>query len=513
MTFRSDGLNFAIPGAPFQAEGTVSSTQILAGGSTIVRELRMTLARDADGRFSYETYAVQPAEDSVGHIILNPVAKCTYSWGTNSKVVMSHVLAETSHVTVSSLPPVQDASSHLPADKKQVKTEDLGKRTIAGIEAVGTRTLTTIPAGAIGNTEPLVLIHEIWISPELQLVLAESDENPFTGSRKSEITSLAQGAPDSHAVFQPPQGMEIKEITPFPSRMPIHLNAQSPGSIPGALGNGTLSASSSTVPAPPSLGIVQDTIRAVFAFSSVVVEKDQIKGLPIEAKGKIALEQTLANGTVIRNSYDYLSFRDEEGRKRGELTMKLPNIGTQIHIVTVWDPVDKTIKTWTTGTTNLQVMVNHLPDVGHLLPEGKQQIPASLLAAGPPSAPIHVVTRDQQPNGVPAAAPIPVPLQQGSNICTETLPKDTMAGLPVEGTRTKRTIAPGVEGNDREIIVTSETWTSADLKVKVRQMSDDPRTGKSTTELTEIKRSNPDPALFTVPEGYKVIDMTRPPAK
>jgi hypothetical protein len=58
--------------------------------------------------------------------------------------------------------------------------------------------------------------------------------------------------------------------------------------------------------------------------------------------------------------------------------------------------------------------------------------------------------------------------------------------------------------------VTSETWTSPDLKITVRQITDDPRSGKVTTELTNITRTDPDPALFQAPEGYTVRDMSLP---
>jgi hypothetical protein len=87
------------------------------------------------------------------------------------------------------------------------------------------------------------------------------------------------------------------------------------------------------------------------------------------------------------------------------------------------------------------------------------------------------------------------------------LPSDTIAGVYVEGTRTTDVIPARAQGNDREITIVSETWTSPDLKITVRQMTDDPRTGKMTIELTTVDRSDPDPELFKVPQGYTVMEM------
>jgi len=54
--------------------------------------------------------------------------------------------------------------------------------------------------------------------------------------------------------------------------------------------------------------------------------------------------------------------------------------------------------------------------------------------------------------------------------------------------------------------VTSETWTSPELRITVRLVKDDPRTGKVTTELTNIDRSDPALSLFKPPVGYTVVD-------
>jgi hypothetical protein len=73
-------------------------------------------------------------------------------------------------------------------------------------------------------------------------------------------------------------------------------------------------------------------------------------------------------------------------------------------------------------------------------------------------------------------------------------------------------VPAGSIDNDRDFTVTSETWVSPELKMTVRQLTSDPRTGTVTTELSNIDRSEPDPALFKPPAGYKMMDLPDPTA-
>ena len=54
--------------------------------------------------------------------------------------------------------------------RPNVTTTSLGTQTINGVQAEGTRTTRTIPAGAIGNANPIVITNERWYSPDLQTV-------------------------------------------------------------------------------------------------------------------------------------------------------------------------------------------------------------------------------------------------------------------------------------------------------------------------------------------------------
>jgi hypothetical protein len=212
LSIRSDGLNYPTAGIPIDARGTAQSTQKLPNGNMTVRELHFFFSRDSPGRFWCRVHYVQPTDQPDSYAIIDPVEKRTLDFNATSKVETSRRLGIKSHVTISVLPQAQDDFvSHIPADRKRLKTKDLGKRMIAGVEADGKRTITTISPNAIGNTRPIVVVHEEWKSTEFQLVLAESDENPLSGNRKSEITLLTRGSGAPPGIFQPLPWLPIQE--------------------------------------------------------------------------------------------------------------------------------------------------------------------------------------------------------------------------------------------------------------------------------------------------------------
>ena len=77
-------------------------------------------------------------------------------------------------------------------------------------------------------------------------------------------------------------------------------------------------------------------------------------------------------------------------------------------------------------------------------------------------------------------------------------------GLSVTGTKTTNTIPAGTIGNDKDLVVTRETWYSPDLKRVIQSTQTDPRFGETTYSLTNIQRSEPDPMLFQVPAEHKM---------
>jgi hypothetical protein len=92
----------------------------------------------------------------------------------------------------------------------------------------------------------------------------------------------------------------------------------------------------------------------------------------------------------------------------------------------------------------------------------------------------------------------------------ENLGSQMMEGVMVEGHRATTTWPVGTQGNDRPIVTTGESWISEELKTEVLTKNSDPRFGDNTFKLTNLERTEPDPALFQVPSDYTIVDEKGP---
>jgi hypothetical protein len=84
-------------------------------------------------------------------------------------------------------------------------------------------------------------------------------------------------------------------------------------------------------------------------------------------------------------------------------------------------------------------------------------------------------------------------------------------GVRAEGKSVSYTIPAGEIGNKNSIVVSTETWTSADLQVVVYSRHSDPRVGDSIYRLANVKRTEQPAALFAVPDGYSVKQSKESP--
>jgi hypothetical protein len=199
---------------PYTAEFKSTRVQTLADGSTITHETTEVLARDSQGRTYNLSSSVSQNEDQTAHTSVNindPVSKTHTFWFAPGQRVTVTTEPGAGAVSVScggnNLAPTPQAT-----EEQRVKstTEDLGKQTFQGIEARGRRTTTSYPAGAIGNSEPLVRTSEVWFSstPGLSGInVHQVNDDPQAGKTTRELVKFTQGEPDA-AMFQPPEGYE-----------------------------------------------------------------------------------------------------------------------------------------------------------------------------------------------------------------------------------------------------------------------------------------------------------------
>src|SRR5262249_34914595 len=92
--------------------------------------------------------------------------------------------------------------------------------------------------------------------------------------------------------------------------------------------------------------------------------------------------------------------------------------------------------------------------------------------------------------------PPPPPRQMVPKPTSEDLGMQLIEGLWARGTKTTTTIPVDAQGNDRPLVNVTEIWSSEELHAAVLTKRSDPRNGDTIERLTNVDRSEPDPALF-----------------
>jgi hypothetical protein len=88
-------------------------------------------------------------------------------------------------------------------------SESLGNRTIEGVPAQGKRTVTTIPAGTIGNSAVLEIVVESWYSPDLQVVVLGKRSDPRLGEMTYRLVNIKRAEPPA-SLFEVPVEYRIE---------------------------------------------------------------------------------------------------------------------------------------------------------------------------------------------------------------------------------------------------------------------------------------------------------------
>jgi hypothetical protein len=245
----------AVKGAPYSAQAVTETIQTLADGNRIVRRTSASVYRDSEGRTRRDQtigdvapYATAMDEPSQMSLINDPVGGAHYTLDARSKTARKmtflpmkksvdgkDVIIERTAPMV--LPPEQAAegavrahvevhasvgeqlprSGGVPADvatfnlkTREPKIEKLGKQVIEGIEAEGQRATVTIPAGDIGNEQPILVVTESWYSPELQTTVMTRHSDPRMGETIYKLTSINRAEPP-HSLFEVPSDYTVKE--------------------------------------------------------------------------------------------------------------------------------------------------------------------------------------------------------------------------------------------------------------------------------------------------------------
>ena len=196
-----------VKGAPYSATVITESVQTLGDGNRITRTSTATVSRDSEGRTRRDQTLnrIGPFE-AAGEarqmtFINDPVAGVQYVLDARNRT------AQKMKPWGGPPPDVRPPSS------SEARTESLGTQTIEGVVAEGTRSTVTIPAGQIGNAQPLEIVSERWYSPELQVVVLSKHTDPRMGEHTYRLTNINRSEPVRSA-FDVPADYTVKE-TPF----------------------------------------------------------------------------------------------------------------------------------------------------------------------------------------------------------------------------------------------------------------------------------------------------------
>jgi hypothetical protein len=192
-----------VTGAPYSADITNQFAETLSDGNTIQRTTIGHVARDSQGRtYSQETITGGPLASNgptTLTFISDPVAGYTYVLNVSTKVATRRPLKT---------PPANSPREHKPPPNA-VET-DLGTQTVNGVSAQGKSITRTIPAGQIGNAQPIVSTSEIWYSPALQIVVSSKRSDPRMGQSTYTVTNIQRTEPNV-SLFQIPAGYTVKD--------------------------------------------------------------------------------------------------------------------------------------------------------------------------------------------------------------------------------------------------------------------------------------------------------------
>jgi len=219
-----------VKNAPFSADIVTETSQTLSDGNHIHQSNTAKVYRDTEGRTRREQSlnglgGLAPSSSLPQVVFINdPVAGFNYALNTQNKTATKSAWARPGRggQAQSSGQPMArlrqqstDGSAAIAgrrgrgaANRQNVKTESLGRQTIEGVQADGTRTTMTIAAGQWGNEQPIQIVTERWYSADLQTVVLSKRTDPRMGETVTRVINISRSEPPS-SLFEPPADYKV----------------------------------------------------------------------------------------------------------------------------------------------------------------------------------------------------------------------------------------------------------------------------------------------------------------
>jgi len=248
-------------GRPYSAEATTEFVQVLGDGNKIARKSVVRIYRDSDGRTRREELGTDGTVKSVS--IYDPVAHVSYVLDPATRTARKSASRVAYPAAASTLseeekkriearkavdrgspgadgivlaspagaPPPALAEELRKRQQSEIaagagrgrgvmppatwmlqdaKQESLGQKAIEGVIADGKRVTTVLPAGAIGNQQPITVQTEQWFSPDLEILLMTRHSDPRTGDTAYTVTNILRAEPQA-SLFDVPADYTILE--------------------------------------------------------------------------------------------------------------------------------------------------------------------------------------------------------------------------------------------------------------------------------------------------------------
>ncbi|MBC8031298.1 MAG: energy transducer TonB [Pyrinomonadaceae bacterium] len=339
FTFLATEMSFGgllVKGAPYSAQAVTESTQTLTDGNRIINKWTASVYRDSEGRTRREQTlrAIGPlangGEPAQTIFISDPVAGTSYTLDPRTQTARKmpplrvKVLGSKSldpqvsppavfPMGVEGLSAKQDGKQYRIAigsdamtDKRQLEagiamgwldarnpsahSEALGKQNIEGVQAEGTRTTVTIPAGKIGNELPISIVAERWYSPELQIIVMTRHTDPRFGENSYKLINISRNEP-ARELFEVPTGYTVTEAhTPVAGTGPGIGIGTGTGTGSAPITGGMLNGKAINLPVP----VYPEIARQANASGTVTVQ------ITIDEEGNVISANAVSGHPLLR---------------------------------------------------------------------------------------------------------------------------------------------------------------------------------------------------------------------
>jgi hypothetical protein len=252
-------LERAMKGAPYSAETLVEGSQQLADGNRINRRTTGRVYRDGEGRTRRED---DRPDGTVMVSITDPVAGFAYSLDARNKVAWRTAIG-TTRAILGKIDATGKAEVSQVEMKRKIEQEQregeirrresgeaaaaggggrggagvpatagggrgggfgggvmptmrggmagpLEHKVLEGVAVEGRKTTTTIPAGQVGNEQPLTIVSEQWRSPELNVLVMTRHSDPRSGESSYRLVNIVRAEPD-RSLFMVPADYTVKD--------------------------------------------------------------------------------------------------------------------------------------------------------------------------------------------------------------------------------------------------------------------------------------------------------------